>query len=171
MAEALHLNLGELAQRVQSHPHARFLYLARQINPEQAEWIDKLHLPGVYLRDESRRFYPAGHVAANLLGFTNVDNQGIEGVEKSFNAQLTGKPGRRLVRKDKHGNVIENITEVPPVPAHNLQLSIDERLQTVTEDALDNAVRWNKAESGAAVLIKIDTGEIGDGQLSGLQSE
>lgn len=87
---------------VQSHPHARFLYLARQINPEQAEWIDKLHLPGVYLRDESRRFYPAGHVAANLLGFTNVDNQGIEGVEKSFNAQLTGKPGRRLVRKDKH---------------------------------------------------------------------
>ncbi len=160
MAEALHLNLGELAQRVQSHPHARFLYLARQINPEQAEWIDKLHLPGVYLRDESRRFYPAGHVAANLLGFTNVDNQGIEGVEKSFNAQLTGKPGRRLVRKDKHGNVIENITEVPPVPAHNLQLSIDERLQTVTEDALDNAVRWNKAESGAAVLIKIDTGEI-----------
>ena len=86
--------------------------------------------------------------------------QGIEGVEKSFNAQLTGKPGRRLVRKDKHGNVIENITEVPPVPAHNLQLSIDERLQTVTEDALDNAVRWNKAESGAAVLIKIDTGEI-----------
>ncbi|MDR6259725.1 cell division protein FtsI (penicillin-binding protein 3) [Klebsiella sp. SORGH_AS 826] len=112
------------------------------------QWIDKLHLPGVYLRDESRRFYPAGHVAANLLGFTNVDNQGIEGVEKSFNAQLTGKPGRRLVRKDKHGNVIENITEVPPVPAHNLQLSIDERLQTVTEDALDNAVRWNKAESG-----------------------
>lgn len=109
MAEALHLNLGELAQRVQSHPHARFLYLARQINPEQAEWIDKLHLPGVYLRDESRRFYPAGHVAANLLGFTNVDNQGIEGVEKSFNAQLTGKPGRRLVRKDKHGNVIETL--------------------------------------------------------------
>ncbi len=83
-AEALHLNLGELAQRVQSHPHARFLYLARQINPEQAEWIDKLHLPGVYLRDESRRFYPAGHVAANLLGFTNVDNQGIEGVEKAL---------------------------------------------------------------------------------------
>jgi cell division protein FtsI/penicillin-binding protein 2 len=64
------------------------------------------------------------------------------------------------VRKDRHGNVIENITEVPAVPAHNLQLSIDERLQTVTEDALDNAVRWNKAESGAAVLIKIDTGEI-----------
>nr|VUD31566.1 division-specific transpeptidase [Raoultella sp. NCTC 9187] len=64
------------------------------------------------------------------------------------------------MRKDRHGHVIENITEVAAVPAHNLQLSIDERLQTVTEDALDNAVSWNKAESGAAVLIKIDTGEI-----------
>ena len=102
MAQALHLNLSELAHRVQAHPHARFLYLARQINPEQAEWIDKLRLPGINLRDESRRFYPAGHVAANLLGFTNIDNQGIEGVEKSFNAQLTGQPGRRLVRKDRH---------------------------------------------------------------------
>ena len=160
MAEALHLNLGELAQRVQSHPHARFLYLARQINPEQAEWIDKLHLPGVYLRDESRRFYPAGHVAANLLGFTNVDNQGIEGVEKSFNAQLTGKPGRRLERKDKHGNVIENITEVPPVPAHNLQLSIDERLQALVYRELNNAVAFNKAESGSAVLVDVNTGEV-----------
>ncbi|PLM56238.1 peptidoglycan synthase, partial [Klebsiella michiganensis] len=65
MAQALHLNLSELAHRVEAHPHARFLYLARQINPEQAEWIDKLHLPGINLRDESRRFYPAGHVAAN----------------------------------------------------------------------------------------------------------
>lgn len=172
MAEALHLNLSELAKRVESHPHMRFIYLARQVNPEQAEWIDKLHLPGINLRDESRRFYPAGHVAANLLGFTNIDNQGIEGIEKSFNAQLTGKPGRRLVRKDRHGHVIENITEMPAVPAHNIQLSIDERLQTVTEDALDNAVNWNKAESGAAVLIKIDTGEIlAMAQLSGLQSQ
>lgn len=71
-----------------------------------------------------------------------------------------GKPGSRLVRKDKFGHVIENITEVTPVPAHQLQLSIDERLQTVTEDALDNAVTWNKAESGAAVLVNIATGEI-----------
>ena len=71
-----------------------------------------------------------------------------------------GKPGSRLVRKDKFGHVIENITEVTPVPAHELQLSIDERLQTVTEDALDNAVTWNKAESGAAVLVNIATGEI-----------
>ena len=160
LADTLHLSLSGLANRIQQHPHGRFLYLARQIDPQQAAWINKLHLPGINLRDESRRFYPAGHVAANLLGFTNIDDQGIEGVEKSFNAQLQGKPGLRRVRKDRYGRVIENLTEVAPVPAHNLQLSIDERLQTVTEDALDNAVRWNKAESGAAVLINIDTGEI-----------
>ncbi|MBB1201281.1 peptidoglycan glycosyltransferase FtsI [Enterobacteriaceae bacterium 89] len=160
LASALHTTLPELRARITQHPHSRFLYLARQMDPQQADWIDKLHLPGVDLRDESRRFYPAGHVAANLLGFTNIDDQGIEGVEKSFNAQLEGKPGLRLVRKDRHGQVIENLTEQTAVPAHNLQLSIDERLQTVTEDALDNAVRWNKAESGASVLIKISTGEI-----------
>ncbi|HGX3574485.1 TPA: peptidoglycan glycosyltransferase FtsI [Citrobacter koseri] len=160
LAQTLHLSLATLVERVNSNPAGRFIYLARQISPQQAEWIDKLNLPGINLREESRRFYPAGHVAANLIGFTNIDGQGIEGVEKSFNTQLTGKPGSRLVRKDKFGHVIENITETNPVPAHELQLSIDERLQTVTEDALDNAVTWNKAESGAAVLVNIATGEI-----------
>ena len=160
LARALHLSLSTLAERVNSNPGGRFIYLARQISPQQAEWVDDLNLPGINLREESRRFYPAGHVAANLIGFTNIDGQGIEGLEKSFNNQLMGKPGSRLVRKDKFGHVIENITEVTPVPAHELQLSIDERLQTVTEDALDNAVTWNKAESGAAVLVNIATGEI-----------
>ncbi len=160
LARALHLSLSTLAERVNSNPGGRFIYLARQISPQQAEWVDDLNLPGINLREESRRFYPAGHVAANLIGFTNIDGQGIEGLEKSFNNQLMGKPGSRLVRKDKFGHVIENITEVTPVPAHQLQLSIDERLQTVTEDALDNAVTWNKAESGAAVLVNNATGEI-----------
>ncbi len=160
LANTLLISLTTLAARVNHDPSARFIYLARQVSPQQAKWIDKLNLPGIHLREESRRFYPAGHVAANLIGFTNIDGQGIEGVEKSFNAQLMGKPGSRLVRKDKFGHVIENITEINPVPAHELQLSIDERLQTVTEDALDNAVCWNKAESGAAVLVDIATGEI-----------
>lgn len=160
LASALHLSLETLSQRVNSNPHGRFIYLARQIDPAQAQWIEKLHLPGINLRDESRRFYPSGHVAANLIGFTNIDGQGIEGIEKSFNRQLSGKPGLRLVRKDRYGHVIENITEQPSVPAHTIQLSIDARLQTITEDALDNAVAWNKAESGAAVLIDVQTGEI-----------
>ncbi|MFA1646802.1 MAG: penicillin-binding transpeptidase domain-containing protein, partial [Enterobacteriaceae bacterium] len=160
LANTLHLSLDTLSQRINSNPRGRFIYLARQIEPAQAQWIEKLHLPGINLRDESRRFYPSGHVAANLIGFTNIDGQGIEGIEKSFNRQLTGKPGLRKVRKDRYGHVIENITEQPPVPAHTIHLSIDARLQTITEDALDNAVAWNKAESGAAVLIDVRTGEI-----------
>jgi cell division protein FtsI (penicillin-binding protein 3) len=160
LATALHISLSTLAARINSNPKGRFIYLARQVDPTQAQWIDRLNLPGINLRDESRRFYPAGHVAANLLGFTNIDGQGIEGVEKSFNTQLTGKAGVRRVREDRYGHVVENLTEVPAVPAHNIALSIDERLQTITEDALDNAVAWNKAESGAAVLINVQTGEI-----------
>nr|WP_318381352.1 peptidoglycan glycosyltransferase FtsI [uncultured Enterobacter sp.] len=160
LASALKIPLSELAARISRNPQARFIYLARQLDPQQAQWIDDLNLPGINLQQETRRFYPSGHVAANLIGFTNVDGQGIEGVEKSFNTQLTGKPGLRKVRKDRYGHVIENITEIPPVPAHTLELSIDKRLQTLTEDALDNAVSWNKAESGAAVLVRVETGEI-----------
>jgi cell division protein FtsI (penicillin-binding protein 3) len=160
LATTLHMPLDEIASRIRRNPSDRFIYLARQLDPQQAQYIESLKLPGISLRDESRRFYPAGHIAANLLGFTNIDDQGIEGVEKSFNRQLTGKTGERLVRKDRHGQVIENITENAANPAHNLILSIDERLQTVTEDALSNAVSWNKAESAAAVIIDVNTGEV-----------
>ncbi|PWW07644.1 peptidoglycan glycosyltransferase FtsI [Mangrovibacter plantisponsor] len=160
LASALKISLNSLSQRINRNPQGRFIYLARQVDPEQARWIDKLNLPGINLREESRRFYPSGHIASNLLGFTNIDGQGIEGVEKSFNSQLLGKEGKRLVRKDRYGHVVENITEVPGTPAHNIILSIDKRLQTVTEDALSNAVRWNKADSGASVLINVRTGEI-----------
>lgn len=160
LASALKISLNTLSRRINRDPQGRFIYLARQVDPEKARWIDKLNLPGINLREESRRFYPSGHIASNLLGFTNIDGQGIEGVEKSFNSQLLGKEGKRLVRKDRYGHVVENITEVPGTPAHNIILSIDKRLQTVTEDALSNAVRWNKADSGASVLINVRTGEI-----------
>lgn len=160
LATTLNMPLNEIAARIRRNPADRFIYLARQLDPQQAQYIESLKLPGIFLRDESRRFYPAGHVAANLLGFTNIDDQGIEGIEKSFNRQLTGKAGERLVRKDRHGHVIENITETSATPAHNLMLSIDERLQTVTEDALSNAVSWNKAESAAAVILDVNTGEV-----------
>ncbi|OAT32073.1 peptidoglycan synthetase [Buttiauxella brennerae ATCC 51605] len=160
LATTLHIPLNDIAAHIRRNPSDRFIYLARQLDPQQAQYVENLKLPGISLRDESRRFYPAGHVAANLLGFTNIDDQGIEGIEKSFNRQLTGKTGERLVRKDRHGQVIENITENPANPAHNIQLSIDERLQTVTEDALSNAVSWNKAESAAAVILDVNTGEV-----------
>ncbi|VDY64328.1 Peptidoglycan synthase FtsI precursor [Shimwellia blattae] len=160
LANVLHIPLNEIMHKIARNQNGRFIYLARQLDPQQAEYIQRLKLPGVNLNKESRRFYPAGRVASNLIGFTNIDDQGIEGIEKSFNGQLTGKPGEREVRRDRFGRVIENITEQPASPAHNIMLSIDKRLQTVTEDALSNAVSWNKAESGAAVLLDVQTGEV-----------
>lgn len=119
-----------------------------------------MKLPGIHLREESRRYYPSGEVTAHLIGFTNVDSQGIEGVEKSFDKWLTGQPGERIVRKDRYGRVIEDISSTDSRAAHNLALSIDERLQALVYRELNNAVAFNKAESGSAVLVDVNTGEV-----------
>ena len=135
LADALKMPLDQLASRVNTNPKGRFIYLARQVNPDMADYIKKLKLPGIHLREESRRYYPSGEVTAHLIGFTNVDSQGIEGVEKSFDKWLTGQPGERIVRKDRYGRVIEDISSTDSQAAHNLALSIDCLLYT--SDAAD----------------------------------
>lgn len=97
---------------------------------------------------------------AHIIGVTNIDGQGIEGVEKSFDRWLTGQPGERTVRKDHYGRVIEDISSVDSQAAHNLVLSVDERLQALVYRELNNAVAFNKAESGTAVLVDVNTGEV-----------
>ncbi|MDU2481390.1 MAG: peptidoglycan glycosyltransferase FtsI [Klebsiella sp.] len=160
LADALNMPLDQLATRINTNPRMRFIYLARQVNPDMADYIKKLKLPGIHLREESRRYYPSGEVTAHLIGFTNVDSQGIEGVEKSFDKWLTGQPGERIVRKDRYGRVIEDISSTDSQAAHNLALSIDERLQALVYRELNNAVAFNKAESGSAVLVDVNTGEV-----------
>ncbi|BAN94965.1 peptidoglycan glycosyltransferase [Plautia stali symbiont] len=160
LSDALSIPLDQLAARVNANPKGRFIYLARQVNPAIGEYVKKLKLPGIYLRQESRRYYPAGQVTAHLIGFTNIDGQGIEGIEKSFDKWLTGEPGERTVRKDRYGRVIEDISSVDSRAAHNLTLSIDERLQALVYRELNNAVAFNKAESGTAVLVDVNTGEV-----------
>ncbi|MEQ4532046.1 MAG: peptidoglycan glycosyltransferase FtsI [Mixta sp.] len=160
LADALSIPLDQLASRVNANPKGRFVYLARQVNPAIGDYIKKLKLPGIHLREESRRYYPAGQVTSHLIGFTNIDGQGIEGVEKSFDRWLTGQPGERTVRKDRFGRVIEDISSVDSQAAHNLALSIDERLQALVYRELNNAVAFNKAESGTAVLVDVNTGEV-----------
>lgn len=160
LADALNIPLDQLASRVNSNPKSRFIYLARQVNPDISNYIKQLKIPGIHLRQESRRYYPSGEVTAQLIGFTNVDSQGIEGVEKSFDKWLTGRPGERIVRKDRFGRVIEDISSTDSQAAHNLALSIDERLQALVYRELSNAVAFNKAESGSAVLVDVNTGEI-----------
>ncbi|WP_279433129.1 peptidoglycan glycosyltransferase FtsI [Sodalis ligni] len=160
LAQTVNMPFNELAERINHDPHMRFIYLGRQIEPNVADYVKQLKLPGIYCKDESRRFYPAGETAANLVGFTNIDDQGIEGVEKSFNRLLTGVAGQRVVRKDRFGRVVETLSSTDSSPAHNVALSIDLRLQRITEEALSNAVAFNKADSGASVLVDVNTGEI-----------
>ncbi|WP_213991635.1 peptidoglycan glycosyltransferase FtsI [Sodalis sp. dw_96] len=160
LSDALSLPLDQMASRINANPKGRFVYLARQVNPAVGDYIRKLKLPGINLREESRRYYPAGQVTSHLIGFTNIDSQGIEGVEKSFDRWLTGQSGERTVRKDRFGRVIEDISSVDSLAAHNLVLSIDERLQALVYRELNNAVAFNKAESGTAVLVDVNTGEV-----------
>ncbi|RRO06877.1 peptidoglycan glycosyltransferase FtsI [Pectobacterium aquaticum] len=160
LSDALDIPLDQLAAKINANPKGRFVYLARQVNPAIGEYIHKLKLPGINLRQESRRYYPSGQVTSHLIGFTNIDGQGIEGVEKSFDRWLTGQPGERTVRKDRFGRVIEDISSVDSQAAHNLALSIDERLQALVYRELNNAVAFNKAESGTAVLVDVNTGEV-----------
>lgn len=160
LADALSIPLDQLSARINANPKGRFVYLARQVNPAIGDYVHKLKIPGISLRQESRRYYPAGQVTAHITGVTNIDGQGIEGVEKSFDRWLTGQPGERTVRKDRFGRVIEDISSVDSQAAHNLALSIDERLQALVYRELNNAVAFNKAESGTAVLVDVLTGEV-----------
>ncbi|UAJ66182.1 peptidoglycan glycosyltransferase FtsI [Candidatus Schneideria nysicola] len=160
LSAILAIPINQILERIQSNKNSRFIYLARQVNPTIGENISKLALPGVYLGQESKRYYPAGKVTAHIVGVTNIDHIGIEGIEKSFDHWLTGKPSKRIIRKDRLGQVIETISSIAGQEANQLTLSIDIRLQSLVYRELNHAVILNKAESGTAVLIDIDTGEI-----------
>lgn len=160
LADVLGMPLDKLFARFQNNAKSSFIYLIRQTTPEVADYVRELKLPGICLEQESRRFYPASATTAHLIGFTNIDGQGIEGVEKSFDSWLTGQPGARTVRKDRIGKVIEDISFVDSQMPYSLTLSIDEHIQAQVYRELTNAVNLNKAESGTAVLVDIKTGEV-----------
>ncbi|WP_348666526.1 peptidoglycan glycosyltransferase FtsI [Arsenophonus symbiont of Ornithomya chloropus] len=160
LAKELKLSLAYIHYKIRFNSKNRFVYLARQVNPSVAEYIEKLKIVGIYLRKESRRYYPFGSVIAHLIGITNIDGQGIEGIEKSFNDLLTGLPGERRIRKDRDGRVIENISFINSKVAHDLILSIDIRIQSLMYRELTRSLQKNQAESATGILIDINTGEI-----------
>lgn len=160
LADGLRLPFEQVNHKISLNPNSRFAYLARQVNPSVGEYISKLKIAGIYLRKESRRYYPSGPVAAHLIGVTDIDGQGIEGIEKSFNYLLTGAPGERIVRKDRYGRVIEDVSSIDSQVAHDLVLSIDERIQSLVYRELTRSVMENKAESGTAILVDVHTGEV-----------
>jgi cell division protein FtsI (penicillin-binding protein 3) len=138
-----------------------FVYLRRQVPLDIAKQISALGMPGVHQLPETLRFYPEGEVTAHIVGFNDLDDKGQEGIELAYDGRLAGQPGSRRVIKDRLGRVIEDVRAVsPPVDGADLTLSIDTRIQYQTFKALEEAVELNKAKSGAAVVIDVQTGEI-----------
>ena len=160
LAEILQLTPTQLLQKVGDNPQRRFVYLQRQVNPAVVNYVKQLKVPGIYFRQESRRYYPAGEVTAQLLGFTNVDDVGVEGIEKRFDELLTGSAGRKVFRKDAKGREIEVLERFQARQPGNLQLSIDQRIQSVTYRELKKAVLSHGAVSGSAIVVDVQSGEV-----------
>ena len=159
LADVLDMEAGALHRRLARD--SPFVYLERQVAPKVAERVEGLGLPGVGTVRESRRYYPAGPVAAHVVGFAGVDGGGLEGVELAYDATLTGRPGKRLVERDALGRDIRTLRVTQPVErGQTLRLSIDTRLQYVTYQAVKKAVSQRDAKAGMAVVLDPDTGEV-----------
>src|SRR5690554_3404650 len=159
LAEVFRTDVNDLMSKV-SDLIRRFVYLERKVTPGVADFVRQLGIPGVYLKTESRRFYPAGEIAAHVVGFTDIDGLGIEGLEAIYNQILTGIPGERVYRKDAAGRVVEEIRVTEAQQPQQLTLSIDQRLQSLAYAEVKKAVRYHQATSGSAVIVDVKTGEV-----------
>jgi cell division protein FtsI (penicillin-binding protein 3) len=138
-----------------------FVYLRRHLAPDTAQQVLALDIPGIYLQQEYRRYYPAGEVAAHLIGFTNVDDRGQEGLELAYDKWLTGEPGAKRVVKDGRRHIVENVENIRSAhPGKPLALSIDRRIQYLAYRELKAAVRQHHARSGSIVVLDNRSGEV-----------
>lgn len=161
LARDLEVEAQQLQERVDLYRNKRFMYLARHLMPADAEKVLSHKVPGVAGRQEYKRFYPAGEVAAQLVGYTNIDDQGQEGIELAYERNLSGHPGSKTVLKDRNGQVIKEIgLEEQEKSGANVSLSIDLRLQYLAYRELKATVNRFQAASGALVMLDVKTGEI-----------
>lgn len=161
LATALKLDRQELARRITSNLDRQFLYLARGRQPTEAEQIKALGIPGVYLSREYRRYYPSGEVAGHILGFTNVDDAGQEGLELAFDHWLAGEDGAKRVIQDRYGRTVQDVESIRQVrPGRDLVLSIDLRIQYLAYRELKAAIREQSARAGSIVVMDVTTGEV-----------
>lgn len=160
LAKLLDIDVASIRKRV-SESSSDFVFLKRQLPPDQAARVLQLKIPGVLLEREYRRYYPAGEVAAHLVGFNNVDDNGQEGIELAYQEWLAGKPGSRRVMQDKRGQIIEDMESLRvPQQGRDLALSIDQKIQYLAYRELKAAVAQHKAKAGSAVVIDVHTGEV-----------
>ena len=142
-------------------PGREFMYLKRALVPDHAAQVMNLQIPGVALQREYRRYYPFGSSVSNLVGYTNIDDQGLEGVELAHNDRLSGQHGYRRVIKDRMGRLVDTLSDVQRVRhGEDVTLSIDSRIQQVVYQALVKTVQQQKAVSASAVVVDVDSGEI-----------
>lgn len=161
LAAALGQDPKALAERLEAQANKEFIYLVRGLPPEQGQQVLDLKVPGVYGIEEFRRFYPAGETTAHMVGFTDIDDHGREGVELAYDEWLAGVPGKRQVIKDRRGRLIKDVQVTKNAKAGKpLALSIDLRLQYLANRELRNAIIENGAKAGSLVIMDVKTGEI-----------
>jgi cell division protein FtsI (penicillin-binding protein 3) len=161
LAETLNTDADAMERKLTQRASREFVWLKRRVHPALSEAITALDIPGVHLKKEYRRFYPAGEVAAHLIGFTNIDDIGQEGLELAYNEWLEGTPGSKRVIKDRKGRTVEEIEIVrKPEPGKDLSLTIDRRLQYLAYRELKRTVLEHGAASGSVVLLDSATGEV-----------
>jgi len=155
------LGMTQKELRVKLSEDKTFVYVKRQVPVDIAEQVAALHIQGIYQRDEYKRFYPEGEITAHLVGFTNIEDEGQEGVELSDQKILAGVPGMRRVIKDRMGHIIEDVDEqVVPHNGKDVDLSIDSKIQYIAYANLKAAVEKSKAKAGAAIVVDVRTGEV-----------
>jgi cell division protein FtsI (penicillin-binding protein 3) len=161
LSSVLGLKQKELAgQIIEARKNGRgFLWIARRIDPDKAQALEAMELPGVHTRKEPKRFYPNGPLAANVLGFVGLDGSGLAGIEQAFNEKILGEPGKLFIQKDSRGFAYES-TEIPGRPGQTIVLTIDQSIQYQAEAALTSAIAESHAKSGTAIVMDPHTGEI-----------
>ena len=161
LAKVLSIKVSKIKAKLKENQPREFVYLKRRISPELSDEVKQLKITGVALQREYKRYYPAGEVAAHLVGFTNVDDTGQEGLELTHEDTLTGVPGLKRMMRDRYGRYVGGgELLVASKAGQNIQLSIDLRLQYLSYQALKSAVTKYHARSGSAVVLDVKTGEV-----------
>ena len=159
LARLLGMNTADLRRRLADDDRT-FVYLRRQVDADVADRIAQLKIPGVHSSREFKRHYPEGPTSAHIIGFTNVEDRGQEGIELAHEKQLAGRSGSRRVIKDRLGRIVEDDWLREPFDGRDLALSIDNRIQYIAHSALKGALERYRAKAGAAVVIDVRSGEV-----------
>ena len=161
LAEALGMSLSQISSLLDRYQDREFMYLRRHLPPAEAARVESLAIPGVSSLREYGRYYPAGQITSHVLGFTDVDDRGQEGIERAFDSHLAGVDGRKRVLRDRKGRIVEDIESIRPVyHGRDLQLSLDLRIQVSAQHHLAQSVRDTRALGASAVMLDVNTGEV-----------